>query len=106
MRSLSRRIVDARVLRLMKLWLECAVEDAEDEGRKRRTTEAKDGGRAIPQGSPISPLLANLYMRRFVLGVRSRLRTPRRPTGIVQVSLHRLVLLFPEQEEADQIVND
>ena len=30
--------------------------------------EAKDQRRGIPQGSPISPLLANLYMRRFVLG--------------------------------------
>jgi hypothetical protein len=28
--------------------------------------------RGIPQGSPISPLLANLYMRRFVLGWRIR----------------------------------
>ena len=37
-------------------------------GRNRRTTEAKDKRRGIPQGSPISPLLANLYMRRFVLG--------------------------------------
>jgi len=68
MRSLARRIVDARVLHLIKMWLECAVEDTDDRGRKRRTTEAKDSGRGIPQGSPISPLLANLYMRRFVLG--------------------------------------
>jgi RNA-directed DNA polymerase len=36
-------------------------------GRKTRTTEAKDQRRGIPQGSPISPLLSNLYMRRFVL---------------------------------------
>src|ERR1700686_341143 len=68
MRSLAGRIVDPRVLHLIKMWLECAVEDTDDKGRKTRTTEAKDSGRGIPQGSPISPLLANLYMRRFVLG--------------------------------------
>ena len=68
MRSLARRIVDGRVLHLIKMWLECAVEETDDRGRKKRTTEAKDSGRGIPQGSPISPLLANLYMRRFVLG--------------------------------------
>jgi len=68
MQSLARRIVDKRVLHLIKMWLECAVEEADDRGRKTRTTEAKDKRRGIPQGSPISPLLANLYMRRFVLG--------------------------------------
>src|SRR5450755_1979120 len=68
MLSLARRIVDRRVLHLIKMWLECAVEETDDRGRKTRTTEAKDSGRGIPQGSPISPLLANLYMRRFVLG--------------------------------------
>src|ERR1700685_2165704 len=68
MRSLARRVVDSRVLHLIKMWLECAVEETDDQGRKKRTTEAKDSGRGIPQGSPISPLLANLYMRRFVLG--------------------------------------
>ena len=67
MKSLSRRIVDRRVLHLIKQWLECAVEDIDKRGRKKRTTEAKDSHRGIPQGSPISPLLANLYMRRFVL---------------------------------------
>src|SRR4029077_17809084 len=64
----SRRIVDRRLLHLIKFWLECAVEETDDRGRKTRTTEARDNRRGIPQGSPISPLLANLYMRRFVLG--------------------------------------
>ena len=68
MLSLARRIVDTRVLHLIKMWLECAVEETGHRGRKTRTTEAKDQRRGIPQGSPISPLLANLYMRRFVLG--------------------------------------
>lgn len=67
MQSLARRIVDRRVLHLIKMWLECAVEETDKRGRKTRSTEAKDKGRGIPQGSPISPLLSNLYMRRFVL---------------------------------------
>jgi len=68
MKSVTRRIVDRRVLHLIKMWLECPVEETDDRGRKTRTTEARDNRRGIPQGSPISPLLANLYMRRFVLG--------------------------------------
>ena len=67
LQSVARRIVDRRVLHLLKQWLECAVEETDPKGRKTRTTEAKDSRRGIPQGSPISPLLANLYMRRFVL---------------------------------------
>lgn len=65
-RTVARRIVDRRVLHLIKMWLESPVEEADDRGRKTRTTEARDNRRGIPQGS--SPLLANLYMRRFVLG--------------------------------------
>jgi len=68
MKSLARRIVDRHVLHLIKMWLECPVEETDDRGRKKRTTEARDKRRGIPQGSPLSPLLANLYMRRFVLG--------------------------------------
>ena len=68
MKSVARRVVDRRVLHLIKMWLEGPVEETDDQGRKRRTTEARDNGRGIPQGSPLSPLLANLYMRRFVLG--------------------------------------
>ncbi len=68
LKSVARRIVDRRVLHLIKMWLECPVEETDNRGRKTRTTEARDNRRGIPQGSPISPLLANLYMRRFVLG--------------------------------------
>jgi RNA-directed DNA polymerase len=68
LQSVARRVVDRRVLHLIKMWLECPVEETDDRGRKTRTTEAKDNRRGIPQGSPLSPLLANLYMRRFVLG--------------------------------------
>jgi RNA-directed DNA polymerase len=68
LKSVARRIVDRRVLHLIKMWLECPVEETDDRGGKTRTTEARDKRCGIPQGSPISPLLANLYMRRFVLG--------------------------------------
>jgi hypothetical protein len=59
----ARRIVDRRVLHLIKVWLECPVEETDQRGRTTRTTEARDSRRGIPQGSPLSPLLANLYMR-------------------------------------------
>lgn len=72
LKSVARWIVDRRVLHLIKQWLQCPVEETDRRGRRRRTTAAKDGRRGIPQGSPISPLLAKLYMRRFVLGWKRR----------------------------------
>ena len=68
MKSVARRVSDGSLLRLIKLWLVAPVEETDERGRKRRTTRNKDEGRGTPQGAPISPLLANLYMRRFVLG--------------------------------------
>ena len=68
LKSVARRIVDRRVLHLIKMSAGCPVEETDQRGRTRRTTEARDSRRGIPQGSPLSPLLANLYMRRFVLG--------------------------------------
>ena len=68
LKSVARRNVDRRVLHLIKMWLDCPVEETDERGRKTRTTEARDKRRGIPQGSPLSPLLANIYMRRFVLG--------------------------------------
>jgi group II intron reverse transcriptase/maturase len=68
MKSVARRISDGRLLGLMKAWLETPVEEQDERGRKHRTTRNKDEGRGTPQGAPLSPLLANLYMRRFILG--------------------------------------
>jgi RNA-directed DNA polymerase len=68
MKSVARRVVDRHVLHLIKMWLEVPVEDTDERGRKKRTTRHRNEKRGISQGSPLSPLLANLYMRRFVLG--------------------------------------
>ena len=68
MKSLARRLSDRHLLHLLKQWLQMAVEETDGRGCKQRTTRNKDEGKGTPQGAPISPLLANLYMRRFVLG--------------------------------------
>ena len=68
MRSLARRIVDRHMLALIKQWLVMAVEEDDGRGGTKRTTAAKDAKRGTPQGAPISPLLSNLYLRRFLLG--------------------------------------
>ena len=67
-RSVARRISDGSVLHLIRMWLEQPVEEEDERGRKQRTTRNRDEGKGTPQGAPISPLLSNLYMRRFVLG--------------------------------------
>ncbi|MBF0294003.1 MAG: hypothetical protein HQL96_02350 [Magnetococcales bacterium] len=65
---ISRRISDGQMLHLIKMWLTMPVEEKDDKGNKSQTTVAKDTKRGTPQGAPISPLLSNLYMRRFILG--------------------------------------
>jgi group II intron reverse transcriptase/maturase len=67
MKSVARRITDRQILHLIKVWIEAPVEETDDRGRKHRTTRNRDEHCGIPQGSPISPLLSNLYMRRLVL---------------------------------------
>lgn len=66
MKSLARRISDGSVLALLKSWLLMPIEETDEEGRARRTNPAREHGRGTPQGAPISPLLANIYLRRFI----------------------------------------
>lgn len=68
MRSLARRISDRHVLALIKQWLVAPVEEIDKRGRRHRTTRSKDEKRGAPQGSPLSPFLSSVYMRRFLLG--------------------------------------
>ena len=63
--SISRRIVDRNMLWLIKQWLRAPVETTAGDGKKRM-----EGGAAsrqgVPQGGVISPMIANLYMNRFL----------------------------------------
>src|SRR5256886_13595378 len=68
LKSVARRVVDGAMLHLIKMWLQAPVEETDEHGRKHRSTRNRDKGRGTPRGAPISPLLSNLYMRRFVLG--------------------------------------
>lgn len=68
LQSIGRRIVDRQMLHLIKMWLQAPVEEMDERGRTKRTTRNRDEKRGTPQGSPLSPLLSNIYMRRFVMG--------------------------------------
>jgi len=65
MKSVARRIADGAVLRLIKLWLKAPIEERDGDG-KRRMSGGKSNACGTPQGGVASPLLANIYMNRFL----------------------------------------
>jgi RNA-directed DNA polymerase len=71
MQSVARRVVDRQMLKLIKSWLKVPVEERDERGRKRMSG-GKKSRCGTPQGGVISPLLANIYMHRFLRAWRER----------------------------------
>ena len=65
MQCVARRIVDRMILSLIKMWLKTPVEERDGQGT-RRMSGGKTSKHGTPQGGVISPLLANLYINRFL----------------------------------------
>jgi RNA-directed DNA polymerase len=55
LKSVARRVVDRRVLHLIKMWITVPVEEDDGQGGKKRTTRNRDANRGVPQGSPLTP---------------------------------------------------
>jgi RNA-directed DNA polymerase len=71
MKTLARRISDGQLLRLLKMWLK--VPGAEPTaGGGWRFSGGKGATRGTPQGGVVSPLLANVYMNRYLKVFRLR----------------------------------
>lgn len=69
MQALASRISDRKLLRLLKRWLKMPVAEQTPRGGWRYTG-GKRATWGIPQGGVLSPLLANLYMNRYVRAFR------------------------------------
>lgn len=94
MRCLARRIADRSVLAVFRAWLNAPVVERTPKG-VRQTTEAKDRKRGTPQGGIVSPMLGNLYFRRFLLAWHGQGHDRRLGANVVNYADDFVILCKP-----------
>lgn len=99
LRAVARRVADGRILRLVKLWLKAPVEETDDKGN-RRMTGGKGSTKGTPQGGVISPLLANIYINRFLKHWRQTGASER--LGVVVDYADDFVILCSSRRQAEE----
>ncbi len=95
--SVSRRVVDGTMLHLLKMWLKSPVE--ETNGKEKRCRK-RAGNCGTPQGGVISPLLANIYMRRFLRAWKLRGNDKKYGSRIVSYADDFVILCQHSPQEA------
>ena len=100
MKSVARRISDGSVLSLIKMWLKAPIIEEDEDGTKR-TKPAGDHG--TPQGGVVSPLMANLYMNRFLKFWRLQKLDERLDARVVNYAADLVILTRGYAEQAYQV---
>jgi RNA-directed DNA polymerase len=99
LQSVARRIADGRMLHLLKMWLKAPVEERDEKGNRKLTGGQSKG---TPQGGVASPLLANLYMNRFLKHWRRQGKGEQYRAHIVNYADDFVILSRGKAEEARQ----
>ena len=98
LRMVAHRIVDPRVLRLIRQWLEAGILESD---------EWHETDRGTPQGAGISPLLANIFLH-YVLDLWVQQWRRRKASGRVTIVRYAddFVMGFEKVADARQMVAD
>jgi RNA-directed DNA polymerase len=105
LQCVARRISDKHVLALIKMWLKTPVEEKTGTGGKR-LTGGKRAKRGTPQGGAISPLLANIYMNRFLKYWRLHKFGQRLKAHVVVYADDLVILSRRRAREAHEVLKD